>query len=231
MAEASSLYEIDPEDTVHVTTKELAGLYDRVLVKGGGRETYMAIRSATPYGRCPLCGQRDVRTLDHYLPQALFPEFAVLPINLVPSCFDCNHAKLAHLAEDATEQMFHPYFDDWGQFELVQASLIFADTVYVEFSVNVAGLPPLIAERMSTHFDTLDLATLYSNHASIELVQKRTEFEMTFNSDGGQGLQADLAREAESRNTPFPNAWQPVLYRALANSEQFCQGGFLIIDH
>jgi hypothetical protein len=230
MAQTSTLYQIPQEDAVHVSNNELGNLYDRVLVGGGERATYLAIRGASLFGRCPLCAQRDVGTLDHYLPKTSFPEFAVLPINLLPCCFDCNHSKHEHVPAAASEQLFHPYFDDWNHLELIRAAIEVGETVYAEFLVNVDALPPGVADRATEHFETLELAALYSGHASVELVQRRADFALTFESGGPEALQAELLRESQSRRIPFPNAWQPVLYQALANSGEFVNGGFLGID-
>lgn len=230
MAQTSTLYQLGQENAAHVTNPQLANLYDRVLVNGGEYETYLAIRGIGIFGRCPLCAQRDVATLDHYLPKQAYPEFAILPMNLVPCCFDCNHAKSEHVPTTSAEQMFHPYFDNWNDLELIQADIEIGQTVQADFSVNVDDLPPAIAERAITHFEELELAVLYSSHASIELVQRRGDFALTFQNGGPEALQAELLRESQSRRAPFPNAWQPVLYEALANSDEFVNEGFLNID-
>jgi hypothetical protein len=230
MAQISRLYQITQEASTHVSNTELSNLYDRVLVNGGERQTYLALRGRGLFGRCPLCAQRDVATLDHYLPKTLFPEFAVLPMNLVPCCFDCNHAKRWHTPTDLSDQVFHPYFDDWNHLDLLRATIDIGETVDVAFSVQANILPPAVAERAATHFDTLELGSLYSKHASVELVQRRADFVLTFESGGAAALQMELLRESQSRRMPFPNAWQPVLYRALANSHEFVNGGFQAID-
>jgi hypothetical protein len=126
--------------------------------------------------------------------------------------------------------MFHPYFDDLNHLELIRAAIEIGETVYAEFSVNVDGLLPVVADRATEHFETLGLAALYSDHASVELVQRRADFALTFDNGGSEALQAELLRESQSRRMPFPNAWQPVLYQALANSGAFVNGGFLAID-
>lgn len=51
--------------------------------------------------RCPFCGQlletsgktvSDVPTadLDHFFPKYIYPQFALLPQNLIPTCMECN---------------------------------------------------------------------------------------------------------------------------------------------
>lgn len=230
MGLSAAFHQIPQEAAVHVSRADLGGLYDRVLVNGGERHVYLAIRGACPYGRCPFCVQRDVRTLDHFLPKNLFPEFAVLPANLVPCCFDCNHAKSSHISNSSESQVFHPYFDDWSHLDLLRAAIEWDDAVDVEFSINVGEIPPLVAARATLHFEKLQLGSLYSDHASVELVQRKASFEMTFDDGGPEALRLELWREFQSRRVPFPNAWQPALYRALANSDDFVNGGFAAID-
>jgi hypothetical protein len=230
MAEATALHEMAPQDSIHVSGVELADLYERALVKGRERPTYLALRGASRFGRCPFCAQRDVRTLDHYLPRSAFPEFAVLPMNLVPCCFDCSHAKLDHAPAAFSDQVFHPYFDDWDDVQVIRAEVEIEERVFVELSVNDHDLPPEVAGRAQTHFTIFDLAALYSDNASIELVQKKTSFQLIFESGGQDALRVELLRESQSRRAPFPNAWQPALYAALAENPEFISGGFLRIE-
>jgi hypothetical protein len=68
-ASAEALYSLLPEDAQNVTNAELAGLYSRVFVKRRALGIYERLKSLAPFRRCPLCGQRDVKTLDHYLPR------------------------------------------------------------------------------------------------------------------------------------------------------------------
>ncbi|NDV89548.1 hypothetical protein GTW51_23235 [Aurantimonas aggregata] len=122
-AELGALCDLATEEAVDIDPAELSGLYGRVMVKGGERARYLKLRGASRYNRCPSCGQRDVKTVDHYLSKNAYPELAVFPANLVPCCFECNHAKLDYRAEFAGEQLFHPYFDDWSGFRLVRATI------------------------------------------------------------------------------------------------------------
>ena len=43
---------------------------------------------------------------------------------------------------------------------------------------------------------------------------------------GAAALRVEMALAAVNRLKPFPNAWQPVLYAALAKSDEFLKGGF-----
>ena len=62
-----------------------------VRKNGPGRATYDLLKLSAKGGFCPLCGQRNVSTLDHYLPKESYPDLSILPINLVRACSDCNY--------------------------------------------------------------------------------------------------------------------------------------------
>lgn len=42
---------------------------------------------------CQYCGINDASTMDHYLPKAIYPEYSVHSLNLIPCCSDCNLLK------------------------------------------------------------------------------------------------------------------------------------------
>ena len=52
-----------------VTAEDMMRVYDGRMAAHGspGRPIYDAIKVSSPNGLCPLCGQRVVATLDHYL--------------------------------------------------------------------------------------------------------------------------------------------------------------------
>jgi hypothetical protein len=96
--EKTALFKICPEKEIDncVTTEEMSRLYKGHFsrMKSPSRHMYDAIMTSSWKGFCPLCSHRQVTTLDHYLPKSLYPIFAVTPLNLIPSCSDCNKAKL-----------------------------------------------------------------------------------------------------------------------------------------
>jgi len=117
-ARHGTLHQIATHEIVapDITVEEMERVYTQRMAKTGapGRDIYDEIFSASAQGRCPLCTQRSVTTLDHHLPKARFPALAVAPLNLVPACADCNKAKLTEVPTRAEEVALHPYYDDLG---------------------------------------------------------------------------------------------------------------------
>ncbi|CYU72338.1 HNH endonuclease [Streptococcus suis] len=63
---------------------------------------------------CPICDAEwgyASHTLDHILPESKFPQFAILPLNLVPTCYRCNHSKSSTVGYEADQGVFNPYFN------------------------------------------------------------------------------------------------------------------------
>ena len=114
---------------------------------------------------------------------------------------------------------------------LLRATLVIGDRVDVAFSIDPSdAIPPHWIKRAEWHFQLLNLGNLYRENASVELVQRKSEFRDTYSVQGSLGLKEDLRVEADSRSKPFPNAWQPALYRGLSASQEFCDGGFEKIE-
>jgi hypothetical protein len=61
---------------------------------------------------CPFCGSLKTGTLDHYLPQANYPELIIYSKNLVPAC-DCNSKRRNDVKGiNNNQRVLHPYYDD-----------------------------------------------------------------------------------------------------------------------
>jgi hypothetical protein len=230
LANSNRLFQMKAEEPVGISSERLSNLYDRVLVKGKERPLYDRIKASAKFNLCPLCGQRDVKTLDHYLPRCDYPELAVFPVNLVPCCPVCNKSKLAHVATAHDEQTFHPYFDDWNTHRILHATIEVDQSVSVIFSIVAApGFPAENVQRARHHFDLLELGQLYGVHAAVELVESKDIFRRHF-ADGAAILRNELRHTALSCQRSNLNSWRAALYWGLAQSDDFCNGGFHLIE-
>lgn len=66
------------------------------------------------YAQCPFCGCPSCNTLDHYYSKSEFPQFALIPDNLIPSCSICNDEKDTIKSDSDNQRFIHPCFDDFG---------------------------------------------------------------------------------------------------------------------
>jgi 5-methylcytosine-specific restriction endonuclease McrA len=212
-----------------VTSKQMCAVYDSRMAKKrmAGRRIYDRIKAAPENDRCPLCGQRTVSTLDHYLPKAHFPALAVAPANLVPACSDCNKAKGDQIPAVAGEQTLHPYYDDIGSEDWLTAEVLDDAPAALSFSIKPpANADAVLADRVKRHFKVFGLAALYVAHAATELTNIRGFLEDLYTATGNVGVRRHLAGMARSCAQAERNSWQTAMYRSLSTSDWFCSGGF-----
>jgi hypothetical protein len=118
-AEAQELYLIAASNSIAgvVTSTEMSDVYDQRMARKNapGRAAYDKIKMLPNGDRCPFCDQRNVSTLDHMLPKALYPALVVAPLNLIGVCMECNKLKLDIAPSGAEDTFLHTYFDDIHQ--------------------------------------------------------------------------------------------------------------------
>lgn len=154
---------------------DLTKVYSQYFVPEGkpAREVYSAIMFAAN-GRCTYCGGiGEPKNLDHYLPKTHFPQFSVLPLNLIPACRDCNmDGKATAYAETQSEQIIHPYLD--------HACFFNEQWLYARYIESVGSEPAVIEyyveapeswsavnkERVKAHFDSFNLLDRFSREAA-----------------------------------------------------------------
>jgi len=231
LAVETRLYEFVREAVIGgvVTTLEMEAVYTQRMVPktAPGRATYDKLLSLARSGKCPLCAQRDASTLDHHLPKAHYPVLVVTPLNLVPSCKDCNKAKLASLPTNASEETLHPYFDDIDGDRWLFASVQRTVPASLKFFVE----PPdnwdaVLAARMHLHFETLGLGYLYAAQGADELLNMRHQLRLIHDIGGAVTVRSELLARAESARIVRVNGWRAAAFEAFAESDWFCDGGF-----
>lgn len=230
-ATGAALHQIPQTDGVAgtVTTQEMMSLYKTHMVRKNAvaRGIYDRLMNSPPRKKCPLCGQRVVTTIDHHLPESLYPVFAVFALNLVPACSDCNKKKGTAAPGDANHQTAHPYFDDFESERWLYAKVCHGQPAALDFLVAPPEHWDEVKKRRATyHFTLLKLNELYVAHAAEELVNIRYRLIGLYKKAGSKGVHDHLQYEAESRADLHVNSWQTAAYEALAADSWFCDGGF-----
>ena len=194
-----------------------------------GRELYDRIIMSAPYSKCPYCFHRNVTTIDHYLPKAYYPLLSVVPINLVPSCTDCNTGALrASYPQKSSDEILHPYYDDVENELWLKAKVKQTSPATISFFVD----PPkdwtnILKERLDNHFESLQLNKLYSIESALELINIEWQCQQQYNTGGAAAVKKHLTETAESKKAAFLNSWQTALYCALAVDDWFHERGFM----
>ena len=230
-ASNAQLHTILPKDNVAavVTVKEMKDVYTNRMAKklAPGRIYYDKLMSLPEHGRCPLCSQRVVSTLDHHLPKAHFPSLAVSPINLIPACQDCNKIKSEDKPKCSEEETLHPYYDDVEGFIWIKAKINESIPVAIEFYVDPPqGCSVILANRIKYHFKAFRLAALYASHAAEELASIEYIVRRVYEKGGSVELKNYLSEIAAGKKSVSLNSWQSALYSCLSENDWFCEVRF-----
>lgn len=109
----NQLYNMEEmEEIGGIKVKQMKNVYTYSM--NSRREFRAKLYSLVPE-RCPICDKvwgYDDKNLDHILPQSLFPQFAITPYNLVPTCSTCNDRKNDDYGEEESTGVFNPYFHE-----------------------------------------------------------------------------------------------------------------------
>jgi hypothetical protein len=211
-----------------ITVNEMKRVYKDTFAKSARtRNIYDKIKKLPVNDICPMCGQRTVSSLDHYLAQSLHSALVIAPINLVPACSDCNKAKLDAQPLTVAEQTLHPYFDNVDYDAWLYAVVEETNPASLRFFPEPpANWPQAKRERVLNHFRTFGLGALYASHSGVELTNIQYGLQRIAERGTAEDIRAELKRRAESAEAAHINSWQTAMYYALAESDWFCAGGF-----
>jgi len=185
--------------------------------------------------KCPFCGMGETSTLDHYLPKEAYPQFSIFSRNLVPACASCNTLKGDRFLDEHLQvRLFlHPYFDDIPTRQFLQVNVVLsADGLLLNFRVvRPPGLSQRTFRHLESHFTLLKLGNRYRRRALIKLGDQYCPLKRAYGkAEDASRVAALLTEEAEDLEEEWgANYWLVVLYRTLANHEEFCDGGFEVI--
>ena len=181
-----------------------------------GRIYYDKLLSAPQGGRCPICGVRLVKNLDHYLPKAFYPTLVVTPENLIPTCRDCNFDKHAYTISKPEEAPLHPYFDDisdeiWLVVNLMPHKTALYDVECPETWTEINKM------RIKRHLQLYNLDEFYASKSAQEIADNIFYWQQIFSDCGEVQLLDHLIGSCASIEKNQLNSWRAALYRGLVN--------------
>lgn len=184
--------------------------------------------------RCPFCSVSESSTLDHYVPKERRPQFAVFSRNLVPCCGSCNIRKRDQMAQGSAARLFlHPYYDAVPSAKFVKVDVVIReDALVLAYTlVRPAMMAEVMFEQMRSHFELLRLADRYRVMALNHLRGEYRTFARFFDIEKrGDRLARELSqRSADLAEGVGANNWLVVLYEALSEHSEFCDGGFVVL--
>lgn len=217
----------DPVVISSLKKSDLVKIYEQYFVAKSkpARKIYDALLNAAKE-KCPFCGGIGTpRNLDHFLPKKYFPQFSVLPHNLVPSCRDCNmDGKGSAFATNAEDQIIQPYADKDIFFS---EQWIFA--TYHEGNATKPGefeyytLPPdnwsaVDKARVRKHFKDFNLAKRYGDKAGQQLGTVLLQINRMEKAGVDRENIKNCLLQSGVDAAPFANHWQMGMYQTLIKS-------------
>ena len=212
------------ETEAGASKEDLISLYDNKFSKKGqlARKYYNKIILLAPNGRCPQCGQREVRTLDHYLPKSKYPLLAITPYNLIPCCSDCNKDKLDESFQSRETETIHPYYDDFNDEVWLKAILVEQEPVSFEFFVHKPeSWEELKYARAKNHFEVFALNNLYKPYAAELITGEGGWINRLFQNCGEEIAKQEILDRISDEHKLRKNTWKAAVYEAIYGSKWF----------
>lgn len=166
---------------------------------------------------CPMCGEAGTpNTLDHHLPKKHYPDFSILPLNLVPACDICQGHKLERYTGPDGRLFLHPYYDTIlaGQVvELIVHPPFDAPTHELRCHPSVQ---PALASVVARHLHELQLHARFKRSFKKEYLRALRHAKRM--RDRGRDVHEafqDLLEHAADRSV---NSWEHMLYSSIMNN-------------
>lgn len=228
-AAAGTLSAAGPFVLSDIDNAEMSKHYDArfAAARSAGRAVYDQLR-AFAAGRCPFCGNRPVKTLDHYWPKNGHGAVALVPDNLVPACRDCNTAKGSYQPTARSGELLHPYFDPEHHDQWLKARIVRAleGPVVIYYADPSPTWTAAEAARVTEHFTRLELGDHYSILAVDQISSMVGDLHDLLTAGSAADVVAHLASRFDREGRRSMNGWRTALYGGLAQDGWFCAGGF-----
>lgn len=173
---------------------------------------------------CQNCSIGEVNSFDHYLPQSEFAEFIVNPLNLIPSCSNCNGRKNSIWRNNGKRVFLNQYLDT-----LPSIQYLFVNIDSSESTINVCyylenkgNIENGIFEKITNHYERLDLLNRFkeNSHSIIsELDNEIKNFSKLLPIN--KVIETIVETCNDNRKTFGFNNWKIVLKLALVESPSY----------
>lgn len=186
----------------------------------------LAVQDGPAQARCQLCGIKKAEELDHYMPETLYPEFAVFITNLVPICNTCNKKKSSQwLNAKQLRQVINLYFDILPDEKFLYAEInIDADTPVVGFKLKRSpNMSKYTHDLLLETYRVLGLKGRMLNEAASYCQGLREEVQTRLNRNSqGTNTQYELNTQYDIvKDSLGLNNWESAILDDARNNQDF----------
>jgi len=223
--DSNSLEDLQAHGYVDPEKNDLESLYSfKSAIVQRLKSTLTTDSSNRILNTCQNCTINSINSFDHFLPKGEFPEFSMNPLNLFPSCTECNSKKGTQWKDIHGNRIFlNLYLDLLPNERYLKTNLTFDDDILrIDFSLLNPGIDPILYKRISYHYSQLELAKrfrLESDKVVTELINTVKPVSHILTKD--QIVLITLETERKNREAFGYNYWKSILKTDLIQRDEF----------
>lgn len=173
--------------------------------------------------KCQYCGINKPKTIDHYLPISLYPEYAVLAINLLPCCNECNKKKDNYWKEEGFRGILNFYIDNIPDKQFLKGNIIIQhDLPTFSLSFDFSLVNKDFSKIVIAHFKRLELFERYRQESADEISEISRQLSIYSIDKSINQISELLKKDADDLQIKYgKNYWKAILRRALSDSVKY----------
>lgn len=186
------------------------------------------IRESQESIKCQYCGIIPTSdTFDHYLPKSDFPEYSILPDNLIPCCPRCNTNKGDNWIENGNRQILHLYFDEIPDERYLFAELDYENgNIIVNFNlINNGNIDNDFFKIIEAHYKSLSLMKRFKKQVNEVISTIKYDIKYSeINNFQSEKVKELIKRKAKIlQDKEGINSWEGAVIEKLAESDFFIE--------
>lgn len=173
--------------------------------------------------KCQYCNINKPKTIDHYLPISLFPEYAVLAINLLPCCNECNKKKDNYWKEDGIRGILNFYVDNIPNEQFLNGVIIIQNEIPLfTLKFNFSSIHSDLSNIIKAHFKRLELFQRYEEESAEEISEITRQLRIYSNGKSIKEVSFLLKKDSLDLQAKYgKNYWKAILRDALSESNEY----------
>lgn len=175
---------------------------------------------------CQYCTINSYSTFDHYLPKEDFSEYAVMAINLLPCCPECNTKKNDFWIEGTNLLFINLYYDPLPSEQYLFCEVVYVNDVpRVRFFLDNRNLSRNRLFRIiSTHYQRLNLLERFRNLSNSEITNLEIEIKSNHRGSTRSEIRRMIRAEIrELKRVYGQNYWRAIIKESLISNREFMQ--------
>jgi hypothetical protein len=174
---------------------------------------------------CTNCTVSEINSFDHSLPQTEFAEFVVNPLNLIPSCTNCNSRKGKFYVKNGEKLFLNLYTDKIPDIQFLKAEVDVEGLLEIEIKFHLykpKGMDDKIFALIKSHYTKLKLFKRFLDNADDVVSEFENDIVPYLKMLSKKEIE-ECVNETLERNRILygRNYWKCVLKEALLKDKKF----------